>query len=343
MSGIVGSQIPDALKIIRFYRLPRIRGSRPQTSTTINLRSSPMSISSVTLNAIQKAGAAAFAADEKLKKEVQGYAERVNEAIVKNPYNLGNDALIESWKVLARLSQTMMGIEEELKNIHSIAAELTEDDQPSVREIPALAAPVSKKSKAKKIDAAVTTVKVKAKKAASAKPVTAVAAVAPAVDAAKIPAKRGVAKKAAVLPATAPAKAAPVKAVTKVTATPSKATPKAIAKVIVKAKSKKTKAAGTPVQAQELQGNSAKLMAHLQAVLNTADFSDINQSAVAKLAGIPIGSIGATIGRLVKAGRIVSGTNGSLKLTTTPAATPSADQAGSQQDAPVSAESAAQA
>lgn len=293
-----------------------------------------MSISSITLNAIQKAGAAAFAADEKLKKEVQGYAERVNVAMVKNPYNLGNDSLIEGWKVLARLSKTMMGIEEELKNIHRIACELTEDDQPSVRETPALAAPVSKKSKTKKIDAAVTTVKVKAKKAAPAKPVTAVA---PAVDVAKIPAKRGVAKKAAVLPATTP-----VKVAKKVTATTSKATPKAIAKVIVKAKSKKTKAAGTPVQAQELQGNSVKLMAHLQGVLNSADFTDINQSAVAKVAGIPIGSMGATIGRLVKAGRIVSGTNGSLKLTTTPAATPSTVQAGSQQDAPVPAESPAQ-
>ncbi|MGB4361532.1 MAG: hypothetical protein WBJ19_14055, partial [Rhodoferax sp.] len=104
-----------------------------------------MSISSVTLNAIQKAGAAAFAADEKLKKEVQGYAERVNVAIVKNPYHLGNDALIEAWKVLARLSKTMMSIEEELKNIHRIACELTEDDQPSVSITPALAAPVSKK------------------------------------------------------------------------------------------------------------------------------------------------------------------------------------------------------
>jgi len=307
-----------------------------------------MSISSITLNAIQKAGAAAFAADEKLKKEVQGYAERVNVAMVKNPYNLGNDSLIESWKVLACLSKTMMDIEEELKNIHRIACELTEDDQPSVRETPALAAPVSKKSKTKKIDAAVTTVKVKAKKAAPAKPVTAVA---PAVDVAKIPAKRGVAKKAAVLPATTPVKAAPVKiapvkVAKKVTATTSKATTKAIAKVIVKAKSKKTKAAGTPVQAQELQGNSVKLMAHLQGVLNSADFTDINQSAVAKVAGIPTGSMGATIGRLVKAGRIVSGTNGSLKLTTTPAATPSTVQAGSQQDAPApaeSAESAAQA
>ena len=305
-----------------------------------------MPLSSSTLNAIQKVGAAAFTADDKLKKEVQSYAERVNLAMFKNPYNLGNDALIEVWKVVARLSQTMKGIEEELKTIHRIASELTQDDQPSVRDTPALAAPVAKK-KAKKIDEAVTTVKVKgkAKKAVPAKPVVATAPAAPVGGAAKVPAKRRVAKRLAIVPATTPvkAKAAPVKVAKKASADTAKATTKAIPKVAVKAKSNKTKAASAPVQTQDLKGNSAKLMAHLQGVLSTAGFTDINQSAVAKVAGIPVGSMGATIGRLVKAGRIVSGTNGSLKLTTTPAATPSAVQAALQPVAAMPGESEAQA
>lgn len=100
-----------------------------------------MSLSSSTLSAIQKAGAAAFAADVKLKNAVKEYAERVNAAIATNPYNLGNDALFENWKVIARLSQTLVGIEEELKKVYRLAAELTADDQPTVREVPALAAP----------------------------------------------------------------------------------------------------------------------------------------------------------------------------------------------------------
>ncbi len=306
-----------------------------------------MSISSFTLNAIQKAGAAAFAADEKLKKEVQSYAERVNMAMVKNPYNLGNDALIEAWKVLARLSKTMMGIEEELRNIHRVASELIQDDQPSVRDTLALAAPVVKKRKVKKIDAAITTVKVKAKKvkAAPAKSVVAASPAAPLVDTAKVPAKRRVAKQAAVVPATKPVKTAPVKAAKKDTATPSKATAKAAAKVAVKAKAKtnKTKAAGTPVQTKDLKGNSAKLMAYLQGLLTTENFTDINQSAVAKVAGIPVGSMGATLGRLVKAGRIVGGSNGSLKLTVTPAVAASATPAEAQPVAPLPAQATAQA
>jgi hypothetical protein len=45
-----------------------------------------MSLSSSTLSAIQKAGAAAFTADVKLKNAVKEYAQRVNAAIVENPY-----------------------------------------------------------------------------------------------------------------------------------------------------------------------------------------------------------------------------------------------------------------
>jgi len=100
-----------------------------------------MSLSSATLSAIQQAGAAAYAADTELKNAVQDYAARVNTAMSANPYGLGNDALFENWKVVARLSQTINGIEEELKKVYRVASELIADDQPSVREIPALAAP----------------------------------------------------------------------------------------------------------------------------------------------------------------------------------------------------------
>ena len=100
-----------------------------------------MSLSSATLSAIQQAGSAAYAADTELKNAVKDYAARVNAAMSANPYGLGNDALFENWKVVARLSQTMSGIEEELKKVYRVASELIADDQPSVRELPALAAP----------------------------------------------------------------------------------------------------------------------------------------------------------------------------------------------------------
>jgi hypothetical protein len=91
-----------------------------------------MSLSNSTLVAIQKAGAAVFAADEKLKQEAKNYADRVNVAMTSNPGSLGNDALIESWKTVARLSQTLAGIEAEIKKVFQLAATLASDDQPSV-------------------------------------------------------------------------------------------------------------------------------------------------------------------------------------------------------------------
>lgn len=100
-----------------------------------------MSLSSATLSAIQQAGAAVFSADLELKNAVKEYAQRVNAAMLSNPYHLGNDTLFENWKVVARLSQTMAGIEEEIKKVHQVAAELIADDQPLVVQVTSLAAP----------------------------------------------------------------------------------------------------------------------------------------------------------------------------------------------------------
>lgn len=98
-----------------------------------------MSLSSTTLSALQQAGAAAFTADVELKNAVRQYAERVTAAMLINPSHLGNDAMFDSWKVIARLSQTMSGIEEELKKVYHVASELIDDDQPHV--LHALSAP----------------------------------------------------------------------------------------------------------------------------------------------------------------------------------------------------------
>lgn len=100
-----------------------------------------MSLSNTTLSTLQQAGASAYAADAELKNAVKIYAARVNAAMIANPYGLGNDALFENWKVVARLSQTISGIEEELKKVYRVASELIADDQPSVQDLPALAAP----------------------------------------------------------------------------------------------------------------------------------------------------------------------------------------------------------
>jgi hypothetical protein len=277
-----------------------------------------MPISASTLSALQKLGAAAFNADEKLKNEVAAYAQRANAAIFNNPYNLGNAALIESWQVAARLSKKLSGIEEELRELYRIAGELTEEDLPIVRETRALSAPTSASSKkaakqtaTKTVDLSATTVKVKK---ASKNQVPKASATVPATKGKKtvakpLAAKKGVAPTA--LP-TKPVKKTPVAKTKTEVATPASAPAKAKTKPI--AKGTKVKATSAAASSQELTGNPAKLLAHLQTILNAEAFEHLNQTVVAKDAGIPLGSMSATLGRLTKARRLVAGPQGSYKL-----------------------------
>ena len=266
-----------------------------------------MSLSVSTLNAIQKVGAAAFTADEKLKKEASHYAERVHAAITNNPYNLGNDNLIENWKVVARLSQTLAGIEEELKKVYQVAAELTGDDQPSVRDMPALAAPARSTGKAARRQA-MTSAAVKADVKKKAFKPAKVAKAAKAVNPVEATPKSSGSRSAL-----SPLDLAP----TDVRVKPSKkaAAPKA-AKVPKAPKTKETKAAvsGAPEKTSKPGGNPAKLLAYLQGTLNANEFSPISQTAVGKATGIALGSMTAAIKKLVESGRIIAGPTGSYKL-----------------------------
>ena len=102
-----------------------------------------MSLAGSTLAAIQQAGAAVYAADADLKQVVQTHAARVTAAMAANPFGLGNDALFENWKTLARLSQSMTAIEAELKKIYFVAEDVADPDGPAVTALPALAAPTA--------------------------------------------------------------------------------------------------------------------------------------------------------------------------------------------------------
>ena len=101
-----------------------------------------MTLASTTLAAIQQAGAAVYAADADLKQVTHSYAERVTTAMEQNPFGLGNDALFENWKLVARLSQSMAAIEAELKKIYFLAEDLVGDGASVVSSLPALPAPL---------------------------------------------------------------------------------------------------------------------------------------------------------------------------------------------------------
>lgn len=249
-----------------------------------------MSLSSSTLSAIQKAGAAAYTADAKLKNAVKEYADRVNAAIGSNPYGLGNDALFENWKTLARLSQTIAGIEEEIKKVFQVASEMTADDQPSVVQVPVLAAPTRSvgKSVVSQDDLTPTAVMVKKKKKTS-KPNARVA--------------------------TAPKGSVEQSVESRNDLTPTDVLAKAKKKTsIPEAKVRSTKLAGASGKTLELSGNPAKLLQYLERVLNSNEFTEVSQTVIGQETGIPLGSMTAAIKKLMESGRIIARPNGSLKL-----------------------------
>lgn len=100
-----------------------------------------MSLNKELLATLQKAGAAMFDADAQLRLAVKRYGERVQGAVAANPFHLGNDTLFENWKMVARLSQTVAAMEEDLRNVYQMAGALS-DVEPSLPDmLPALAAP----------------------------------------------------------------------------------------------------------------------------------------------------------------------------------------------------------
>lgn len=257
-----------------------------------------MTLSNATLTALQKAGSAAFTADESLKKAAQGYAQRVTAAMAANPFGPGNDALIENWKVVARLSQTLAGIEAELQKVYRLAAQLSADDQPKTQELPALAAPQRAPARALKSQ--------------STKPVAVVAAQ-------KAPASKKKAVKSLRPGASAPVQASEstAKVSVQVDLSPVDAVVKAekeAASSKIKSKTKTVKKANGPVAARPLGGNAAKLRQHLDTLLNTNDFVALNQTEASQATRIPMGSMTAALKKLIEGGQVVAGPSGSFKL-----------------------------
>lgn len=87
---------------------------------------------------------------------------------------------------------------------------------------------------------------------------------------------------------------------------------------VIKKVPKKIKAAGktkpAAPQPTSLSGNSAKVLARLLEILNPSTFVKVNLSAVGAEIGLPKGSIGASITKLLDTGHIVQGGIGEYKL-----------------------------
>lgn len=71
----------------------------------------------------------------------------------------------------------------------------------------------------------------------------------------------------------------------------------------------------TPKKAVDLPKNAMNLLKHLGTVLNVKNFSSINQTTASRATGIPLGSMTASLKRLITGGQLVAGPAGQYKLT----------------------------
>jgi len=203
-----------------------------------------MTISSKTLDSVQAAGAAAFAAHAELQATVSEYSERVKVAVMGNAFDMANDNLFEEWKTLARLTQAVGLIEAELRKVYAAAAAFSSGDTSSVPALPSLSSPQLSQQPMEVVSSInATNVRVKKSSAKGSKPAS--------------------------------------------------------------VKHKKDR---------PLRGNTAKLLTHLLQKLNNSEFVEVNRSALAGEIGIPIGSIGASVSKLLQTGHIVVDPKGKLKL-----------------------------
>lgn len=68
--------------------------------------------------------------------------------------------------------------------------------------------------------------------------------------------------------------------------------------------------------ARPLSGNTAKVLGHLVKILDPNTFTKINQTAEALAIGLPKGSMGASMAKLLIEGYLVEGPQGGFKVQT---------------------------
>ena len=261
-----------------------------------------MSLSSSTLSAIQKTGAAAFYAQARLKKDEKAFAAKIQESMGSNAYSRVNDLMFEHWKAIARMTQTLAGMEAELKKIYAIASDLSVDEHGLTQELIELAAPTTsvameQNANGNTIDLSATDISLKTQKTSpDKKPMTA----------------RGK-KIAAAFRRKRLARMAET-AASDQTATTAQPVKTSANKKGTKTTGAKKAIAGVRRKPYTLSPSAEKLLGYLKPHLNADTHIPVNQSAVSVATGIPMGSMTAAMKKLIEGKQIEAGPSGSYKL-----------------------------
>lgn len=224
-----------------------------------------MSLSKSTLSAIQQAGQALHKATVVVAGAVREQAEHMVATVASQPFEAEGDQAFANFKMLARLSQDLLALEEQLKSLYANASDLASPVMDVVSALPH-AGPRARAAAQTQNDAA--------------------------EDAVVKPASETRSRRTA-----APAKAA------------SKAAGKASAKVAGKAAGK----AGKP-RGATLSANDTRLLNFLQSALNRTAWTALTGVTMAQGSGLPLGSVGVSLKRVMAMGAIKKTGRGSYKL-----------------------------
>lgn len=230
----------------------------------------------------QQAGQNLHAAIVALANASQASSAQLTELVYSNPGDATATRVLGTFTAAVQLGKELSALEERLLSIYEQSA----GGLPAPAAIPLL----TTDAKANATDVVAKVAPVRTAKAKPAAKPTAKPAVKVSSKAAKTEAKAPVKAPAAAKPAPAPKAAVVAKAVTKKASKPSTDAPKA------------------------LSGNSEKVFKFLKTVLNTETYVKVVQAAIAKGAGLPNGSVAASLSALKTVGAIKEGNTGEFKL-----------------------------
>lgn len=99
-----------------------------------------MSLSKTTLSAIQQAGQALHKATVVVGGAVRAQAEHMVATVASQPFEAEGEQAFTNFKMLARLSQDLLSLEQQLKNLYATASELASPEMDVVAALPHAAA-----------------------------------------------------------------------------------------------------------------------------------------------------------------------------------------------------------
>ena len=224
-----------------------------------------MSLSKTTLSAIQQAGQALHKATVVVAGAVRAQAEHMVATVASQPFQAEGEQAFTNFKMLARLSQDLLSLEEQLKALYATASELASPEMDVVAALPH--GPTRNRT-------------------AAAEDVAEDVVVKPASTRRAKPAAKNVAK---------PAQKAAAKTASKA---PSKSSTSKVAKPVT------------------LTVNDNKILQYFKSVLKPGQASGLTGAAIAKGSGLPLGSVGISVQKVLASGAVKKSGRGTYLLGT---------------------------